>query len=201
MKDKPHIAVIIPAFNEENSVGKVVNDIPKDWVKEIIVANNNSNDLTPINAKKAGAIVVDEPVQGYGNACLKGMAYLVENNIDFLNGMEDQVLIMNDTMFRLTTIHGIDEFNTFRKKVLGNKRGYFALIFFWISMEYIHLHWELAWPWLTLGNVFATIPEIVQWYEFTGVLGGSMWVLVINILLFIFSPVNPLYISSLPCLS
>lgn len=81
MKDKPHIAVIIPAFNEENSVGKVVNDIPKDWVKEIIVANNNSNDLTPINAKKAGAIVVDEPVQGYGNACLKGMAYLVENNI------------------------------------------------------------------------------------------------------------------------
>lgn len=81
MKTKPHIAVIIPAFNEENSVGKVVKDIPKDWVKEIIVANNNSNDLTPINAKKAGAIVVDEPIQGYGNACLKGMAYLVDNNI------------------------------------------------------------------------------------------------------------------------
>ncbi|MCT4580536.1 MAG: glycosyltransferase family 2 protein [Flavobacteriales bacterium] len=81
MKTKPHIVVIIPAFNEENSVGKVVRDIPKDWVKEIIVANNNSNDLTPINAKKAGAIVVDEPIQGYGNACLKGMAYLVENNI------------------------------------------------------------------------------------------------------------------------
>ncbi len=81
MKTKPHIVVIIPAFNEENSVGKVVNDIPKDWVKEIIVANNNSNDLTPINAKNAGAIVVDEPVQGYGNACLKGMAYLVENDI------------------------------------------------------------------------------------------------------------------------
>jgi apolipoprotein N-acyltransferase len=71
------------------------------------------------------------------------------------------------------------------KRILGNKRGYFALIFFWISMEYLHLNWELAWPWLTLGNVFATIPEIVQWYEFTGVLGGSVWVLVINILLFI----------------
>jgi apolipoprotein N-acyltransferase len=71
------------------------------------------------------------------------------------------------------------------KRVLGNKRGYFALIFFWISIEYLHLHWELAWPWLTLGNVFATIPEIVQWYEFTGVLGGSIWVLVINTLLFI----------------
>ena len=71
------------------------------------------------------------------------------------------------------------------KGVLGTRRGYFALIFFWISIEYLHLHWELAWPWLTLGNVFAAIPEIVQWYEFTGVLGGSMWVLVINILFFI----------------
>ena len=71
------------------------------------------------------------------------------------------------------------------KVVLGTRRGYFALIFFWISIEYLHLHWELAWPWLTLGNVFAVIPEIVQWYEFTGVLGGSMWVLVINILLFV----------------
>jgi len=81
MRTKPHIAVIIPAFNEENSVGKVVQDIPKDWVKEIIVANNNSNDSTPINARAAGAIVVDEPIQGYGNACLKGMAYLVEHNI------------------------------------------------------------------------------------------------------------------------
>lgn len=81
MNKKPHIVVIIPAFNEENSVGKVINDIPKDWVKQIIVANNNSNDLTVINAEKAGAIVVDEPIQGYGNACLKGMSYLVEHNI------------------------------------------------------------------------------------------------------------------------
>ncbi|MBT7480805.1 MAG: apolipoprotein N-acyltransferase, partial [Flavobacteriales bacterium] len=63
------------------------------------------------------------------------------------------------------------------KNVLGNKRGYFSLIFLWISMEYLHLHWELAWPWLTLGNVFATIPDIVQWYEYTGVLGGSLWIL------------------------
>tara|TARA_B100000700_G_C15004665_1_gene837950 strand:+ start:376 stop:1980 length:1605 start_codon:yes stop_codon:yes gene_type:complete len=71
------------------------------------------------------------------------------------------------------------------KRVLGNKRGYLSLIFLWTSMEYLHLHWDLAWPWLTLGNVFSTIPGIVQWYEFTGVLGGSIWILAINILLFI----------------
>ncbi len=78
---KPHISVIIPAFNEENSVGNVVRDIPKDWVREIIVANNNSNDQTRINALEAGAIVVDEPRQGYGYACLKGLEYLKEKNI------------------------------------------------------------------------------------------------------------------------
>ena len=78
---KPHITVIIPAFNEENSVGNVIRDIPKEWVREIIVANNNSNDKTRINAQKAGAIVVDEPRQGYGYACLKGMEFLKENNI------------------------------------------------------------------------------------------------------------------------
>jgi len=76
MNEKPHIAVIIPAFNEENSVGKVVKDIPKDWVREIIVVNNNSNDLTSTNARAAGAIVLDEPRQGYGYACLMGMDFL-----------------------------------------------------------------------------------------------------------------------------
>jgi glycosyltransferase involved in cell wall biosynthesis len=76
MNQKPHIAVIIPAFNEENSVGNVVRDIPKDWVQEIVVVNNNSNDQTAINAAAAGAIVLDEPRQGYGYACLMGMDYL-----------------------------------------------------------------------------------------------------------------------------
>jgi len=75
------IVVIIPAFNEENSVGKVVKDIPKSLVSEIVVVNNNSNDLTKVNALAAGAIVVDEPKQGYGNACLKGMAFVSEMEI------------------------------------------------------------------------------------------------------------------------
>ena len=76
--NKQNIIVIIPAFNEENSVAKVIRDIPKDIVSAIIVVNNNSNDLTRVNAENAGAIVLDEPVQGYGNACLKGIAYINE---------------------------------------------------------------------------------------------------------------------------
>ena len=72
------------------------------------------------------------------------------------------------------------------KKVLGIFKGYLSLIFFWISMEFLHLNWELAWPWLTLGNVFATFPDIVQWYEYTGVLGGTLWILILNLLLYAF---------------
>jgi len=78
---KPIIDVIIPAYNEEDSVAKVVRDIPKDWVRNIIVANNNSSDDTAKVAKEAGAIVVDQPKSGYGNACLKGMAYVADQNI------------------------------------------------------------------------------------------------------------------------
>ncbi|BDS11689.1 glycosyltransferase family 2 protein [Aureispira anguillae] len=70
------IVVIIPAYNEENSVGRVIKDIPKDLVREIIVVNNNSNDKTANVAAKAGAVVLDELRQGYGFACLKGIDYL-----------------------------------------------------------------------------------------------------------------------------
>lgn len=68
--------VIIPAFNEENSVGKVIKEIPVHLVSEVIVVNNNSNDNTKINAENAGATVLDEPISGYGRACLKGIAYI-----------------------------------------------------------------------------------------------------------------------------
>jgi len=73
---QPIIDVIIPAYNEEESIGKVVTDIPKDLVRDILVCNNASTDSTKAVATKAGAIVVDQPMKGYGNACLKGIEYI-----------------------------------------------------------------------------------------------------------------------------
>lgn len=70
------IKVIIPAFNEQNSVGKVVRDIPKQLVNEVIVVNNASTDDTEVNARREGATVINEPRQGYGFACLKGIDYV-----------------------------------------------------------------------------------------------------------------------------
>ena len=75
------LSIIIPAFNEENSVGNVVNDIPKELVREIIVVNNNSTDKTALNAQAAGAHILEEKMMGYGNACLKGMKHISEKEI------------------------------------------------------------------------------------------------------------------------
>ena len=69
------ILVIIPAYNEEKSIGKVVGDIPKDLVSEVVVVNNNSSDNTRQNAESEGATVLNETQMGYGYACLKGISY------------------------------------------------------------------------------------------------------------------------------
>ncbi|UTW61133.1 glycosyltransferase family 2 protein [bacterium SCSIO 12741] len=69
------IVVIIPAFNEENAIGKVLADIPSNWVNEVIVVDNNSSDQTAQAATDAGATVLQETFQGYGAACLKGIEY------------------------------------------------------------------------------------------------------------------------------
>ncbi|TRO64404.1 glycosyltransferase family 2 protein [Christiangramia sabulilitoris] len=73
----PYIKVIIPAFNEADSIARVIADIP-DLVDEVIVVSNNSTDATIINARKAGATVLSEEKKGYGYACLKGMAYVAD---------------------------------------------------------------------------------------------------------------------------
>ncbi|MEM1322106.1 MAG: glycosyltransferase family 2 protein [Bacteroidota bacterium] len=73
---KPSIDLIIPAYNEEDSIGRVLADIPSSWVREVIVCNNGSTDRTREVAIAGGATVVDEPISGYGNACLKGIAHL-----------------------------------------------------------------------------------------------------------------------------
>ena len=78
MRTTPIIDVIIPAYNEENSVGKVVTALPRTILRHIVVVNNNSNDATRANAAEAGAVVLDETNQGYGYACLRGMNWVSE---------------------------------------------------------------------------------------------------------------------------
>jgi glycosyltransferase involved in cell wall biosynthesis len=73
------IKVIIPAFNEADSIALVINELP-DTVSEVIVVNNNSTDNTFENAKKAGATVLNETHKGYGYACLAGLNYIAKQS-------------------------------------------------------------------------------------------------------------------------
>lgn len=81
--DIPRIAVIIPAYNEEDSIGLVLGDIPS-MVEEVIVVNNASTDATPQRAAEAGATVLLETRRGYGSACLKGLSHALEKGFDII---------------------------------------------------------------------------------------------------------------------
>jgi len=75
-------------------------------------------------------------------------------------------------------------YHVVRKNVYSEFKGYFVLPFLWIAFEFVHLNWNLTWSWLSLGHGFAIHIEWIQWYEYTGILGGTFWVLVVNILIF-----------------
>jgi apolipoprotein N-acyltransferase len=71
-----------------------------------------------------------------------------------------------------------------RKNVYGGNKGIFVLLFLWITFEFIHLNWKLTWPWLNLGHGFATYTRWIQWYEYTGIHGGTLWILLLNLIFF-----------------
>jgi glycosyltransferase involved in cell wall biosynthesis len=78
----PRIAVVIPAWNEEGSIGRVIDALPKDYVGRVVVADNNSTDYTATVAAKFGATVVPATRQGYGSACLAALAHLAALPVD-----------------------------------------------------------------------------------------------------------------------
>ena len=73
-------------------------------------------------------------------------------------------------------------FHLTKKKVCNKPWGNFFLIPYWMAFELLTYHWAAKWPWLNLGNVFSTQHEWIQWYEYTGVAGGTLWILLVNIL-------------------
>jgi apolipoprotein N-acyltransferase len=70
------------------------------------------------------------------------------------------------------------------KKKIGSNYAILCFISIWTAFEYLHFRWELSWPWLSFGNYFSITPSIVQWYSFTGIFGGTIWVLATNLLAF-----------------
>ncbi|GAC1310211.1 MAG: glycosyltransferase family 2 protein [Mucilaginibacter sp.] len=81
VQKKINIIAIIPAFNEEHAILKVLADLPATLLSNVIVVNNKSTDKTAVMAALGGALVVDEPQQGYGYACLRGINYIAETGL------------------------------------------------------------------------------------------------------------------------
>lgn len=70
------------------------------------------------------------------------------------------------------------------KKTAGNEYGLAFLPAIWMSFEKFHLNWEMTWPWFNLGNGFANYHQWIQWYEYTGTFGGTLWIWIVNIVVF-----------------
>lgn len=72
----------------------------------------------------------------------------------------------------------------FTRRHLPSRPAYLSIVFLWISYEYFHHNWDGNWPWLSLGNGFANWHKWIQWYEYTGMFGGTLWILLVNVLFF-----------------
>lgn len=71
-------------------------------------------------------------------------------------------------------------------KRFGRNWGYFSLFAFWIGFEQFYFNAEMNWPWLNLGHSFMNDTKLIQWYEYTGILGGTLWILACNLLILLF---------------
>ena len=74
-------------------------------------------------------------------------------------------------------------FHFTKMKIHNDHWGNFLLIPYWMAFEFLHYYWSAKWPWLSLGNVFSTCTTWIQWYSVTGVAGGTLWILLVNILI------------------
>lgn len=144
--DTPIVDVIIPAYNEQDSIAKVIADIDKSLVREIVVVDNNSTDHTADHAAKAGATVLREARQGYGSACLKGMDYLAKKTsppgiVVFIDGdysdfpQEMQMLVdpivrdHNDLVIGSRALGNLEKGAMQPQQVFGN----------WLATRLLHL--------------------------------------------------------------
>lgn len=88
--------------------------------------------------------------------------------------------------FILNTLQMTILFSLFRwmRKFTNGFLPYIFFIIIWLAWEHSYQTWQITWPWLALGNSFATTTKLIQWYEYTGFIGGSLWVLLVNLLLY-----------------
>lgn len=145
MYHNPKISVIIPALNEEESIGQVLNDLPGEIVEEVIVVDNGSNDNTVTVANSLGASVIPEPLKGYGAACLRGISTLKQDtdivvflDADYSDYPQDLPAVVNPIVTGKAEMVIGSRMSGTREKgallpqaVFGNKLATFLIWLFW----------------------------------------------------------------------
>jgi glycosyltransferase involved in cell wall biosynthesis len=151
---KKDTVIIIPAFNEEKSIGKVLNAIPRERVIQIVVVDNNSTDKTKIMAQKHGALVIKEKSKGYGSACLKGISqaktfspkYVAFLDGDFSDSPQDLRKLLNmadqghDLVIGSRTLGEAESGALLPQAMFGN----------WLSTRLMKIFWNQS-PFSDLG--------------------------------------------------
>ena len=129
--------------------------------------------------------LIDQPKGGREVFLLASVAILVWNDSTTWWIKNASYLGMITAFFASAFYMSIPIWLTFKvRKAWGQKAGLFAFVVFWLAFEFVYLHGEVSFPWLMLGNGFAYETRLFQWYDITGVLGGSLWVLLVNVLVF-----------------
>lgn len=105
---------------------------------------------------------------------------------DYILGMEQHCCRCNSHVDTEQHFYGnsILGLSLCQEKTLWKQKGYFMLPVFFVAFEYLHLNWQLNWPWLNISNVFSHQHTWIQWYEYTGSAGGTIWVLASNIIIY-----------------
>lgn len=163
--------------------------VPLLWAEDYVYRRRKAADAALKAAGQAGhgadAAQADAPVKPrrYHVFLYALTAFLVWNVLTtywIWNSTPAAALAWGANALLMATVFWLYHVTTRRLPAHSARGG--VLIVYWIAFEYIHHIWDIAWPWLTLGNVFATQPAWVQWYEYTGTSGGSLWVLLVNML-------------------
>lgn len=140
--------------------------VPLLWVDEILI-NSNSEHKTPIVFLYASLSFLI-----WNIVTCWWMGYVSVTGMLFVTSLNALLMAIIWWLRYRVLLH------------FGISSGLFSLVVFWLSFEFISHYGLLPWPWLILGNGLANSVKLIQWYEFTGVLGGSLWILIVNILLY-----------------
>jgi len=128
--------------------------------------NNHSSGILPYSAIAVSIWILLTTWWIYNSTAIGIIATLIVNN-----------LLITGAFYLFHVTH---------RRLSGTIASFAALTGYMLTAEFIHLRWDLNFPWLNLGNGLAAYPKLIQWYEYTGIFGGSLWILLINILIFIF---------------